>query len=172
MPAETAETITEDGWQYTGDLGEIDSENFLRITGRKKDLIITAGGKNIAPAAIEGIMATSKYINQVCVIGDRRKYLSALVTLDPDNIAEYAQENGIVFSSVDDLIDNEKVIRLIDDEVMRKNSELPSFETIKKVTILPEFTIENSMLTPTLKVKKNVVGKQYKDEIDRMYPKE
>lgn len=172
MPAETAETITEDGWQYTGDLGEIDSENFLKITGRKKDLIITAGGKNIAPAAIEGIMATSKYINQICVIGDRRKYLSALVTLDPDNIAEYAQENGIVFSSVDDLIDNEKVIRLIDDEVMRKNSELPSFETIKKVTILPEFTIENSMLTPTFKVKKNVVAKQYKDEIDRMYPKE
>jgi long-chain acyl-CoA synthetase len=154
MPAETAETITEDGWQYTGDLGEIDPENFLRITGRKKDLIITAGGKNIAPAAIEGIMATSKYVNQVCVIGDRRKYLSALVTLDPDIMAEYAQENGIVFSSVDDLIDNEKVIRLIDDEVMKKNSELPSFETIKKVTIVPEFTIENGMLTPTLKVKK------------------
>ena len=172
MPAETAETITEDGWQYTGDLGEIDSENFLRITGRKKDLIITAGGKNIAPAAIEGIMATSKYINQICVIGDRRKYLSALVTLDPDNIAEYAQENGIVFSSVDDLIDNEKVIRLIDDEVMKKNSELPSFETIKKVTIVPEFTIENSMLTPTLKIKKNVVSERHEVEIDSMYPNE
>lgn len=172
MPAETAETITEDGWQYTGDLGEIDSENFLKITGRKKDLIITAGGKNIAPAAIEGIMATSKYINQICVIGDRRKYLSALVTLDPDNIAEYAQENDIVFTNVDDLIDNEKVIRLIDDEVMRKNSELPSFETIKKVTIVPEFTIENSMLTPTLKIKKNVVSERHEVEIDSMYPNE
>ena len=172
MPAETAETITEDGWQYTGDLGEIDSENFLKITGRKKDLIITAGGKNIAPAAIEGIIATSKYINQICVIGDRRKYLSALVTLDPDNIAEYAQENDIVFTNVDDLIDNEKVIRLIDDEVMRKNSELPSFETIKKVTIVPEFTIENSMLTPTLKIKKNVVSERHEVEIDSMYPNE
>ena len=172
MPAETAETITEDGWQYTGDLGEIDSENFLKITGRKKDLIITAGGKNIAPAAIEGIMATSKYINQICVIGDRRKYLSALVTLDPDNIAEYAQENDIVFTNVDDLIDNEKVIRLIDDEVMRKNRELPSFETIKKVTIVPEFTIENSMLTPTLKIKKNVVSQRHEVEIDSMYPNE
>jgi long-chain acyl-CoA synthetase len=172
MPAETAETITEDGWQYTGDLGEIDSENFLKITGRKKDLIITAGGKNIAPAAIEGIMATSKYINQICVIGDRRKYLSALVTLDPDNIAEYAQENDIVFTNVDDLIDNEKVIRLIDDEVMRKNRELPSFETIKKVTIVPEFTIENSMLTPTLKIKKNVVSERHEVEIDSMYPNE
>jgi len=172
MPAETAETITEDGWQYTGDLGEIDSENFLKITGRKKDLIITAGGKNIAPAAIEGIMATSKYINQICVIGDRRKYLSALVTLDSDNIAEYAQENDIVFTNVDDLIDNEKVIRLIDDEVMRKNSELPSFETIKKVTIVPEFTIENSMLTPTLKIKKNMVSQRHEVEIDSMYPNE
>ena len=172
MPAETAETITEDGWQYTGDLGEIDSENFLKITGRKKDLIITAGGKNIAPAAIEGIMATSKYINQICVIGDRRKYLSALVTLDSDNIAEYAQENDIVFTNVDDLIDNEKVIRLIDDEVMRKNRELPSFETIKKVTIVPEFTIENSMLTPTLKIKKNVVSERHEVEIDSMYPNE
>ena len=172
MPAETAETITEDGWQYTGDLGEIDSENFLKITGRKKDLIITAGGKNIAPAAIEGIMATSKYINQICVIGDRRKYLSALVTLDPDNIAEYAQENDIVFTNVDDLIDNEKVVRLIDDEVMKKNSELPSFETIKKVTIVPEFTIENSMLTPTLKIKKNVVSERHEVEIDSMYPNE
>ena len=172
MPAETAETITEDGWQYTGDLGEIDSENFLKITGRKKDLIITAGGKNIAPAAIEGIIATSKYINQICVIGDRRKYLSALVTLDSDNIAEYAQENDIVFTNVDDLIDNEKVIRLIDDEVMRKNSELPSFETIKKVTIVPEFTIENSMLTPTLKIKKNVVSERHEVEIDSMYPNE
>ena len=94
------------------------------------------------------------------------------MTLDPDNIAEYAQENDIVFTNVEDLIDNEKVIRLIDDEVMRKNSELPSFETIKKVTIVPEFTIENSMLTPTLKIKKNVVSERHEVEIDSMYPNE
>ena len=172
MPEETAETITEDGWQYTGDLGEIDSENFLKVTGRKKDLIITAGGKNIAPSAIEGIIATSKYIAQICLIGDRRKYLTALITLDPDNIAEYARKNGISFSSVDDLIGNEKIVALIEEEVAEKSKTLASFETIKKVTIIPEFTIENGLLTPTFKIKKNVAMDRYQDKIDGMYPKE
>ena len=172
MPEETAETLTEDGWQYTGDLGEIDSENFLKVTGRKKELIITAGGKNIAPSAIEGIVAISKYIAQICVIGDRRKYLTALVTLDPDNIAEYARGSGISFSSVDDLIGNEKITALIEEEVAEKNKTLASFETIKKVTIIPEFTIENGLLTPTLKIKKNVAMDRYQEKIDAMYPKE
>lgn len=172
MPEETAETLTEDGWQYSGDLGEIDSENFLKVTGRKKELIITAGGKNIAPSAIEGIVAISKYIAQICVIGDRRKYLTALVTLDPDNIAEYAQKNSISFGSVDDLIGNEKITALIEEEVAEKNRTFASFETIKKVTIIPEFTIENGLLTPTLKIKKNVAMEKYQDKIDAMYPKE
>jgi len=172
MPEETAETLTEYGWQYSGDLGEIDSENFLKVTGRKKELIITAGGKNIAPSAIEGIVAISKYIAQICVIGDRRKYLTALVTLDPDNIAEYARENGISFGSVDDLIGNEKITALIEEEVAEKNKTFASFETIKKVTIIPEFTIENGLLTPTLKIKKNVAMDRYQENIDAMYPKE
>ena len=172
MPEETAETLTEDGWQYSGDLGEIDSENFLKVTGRKKELIITAGGKNIAPSAIEGIVAISKYIAQICVIGDRRKYLTALVTLDPDNIAEYARKNGISFGSVDDLIGNEKITALIEEEVAEKNKTFASFETIKKVTIIPEFTIENGLLTPTLKIKKNVAMDRYQENIDAMYPKE
>ncbi|MBW2591130.1 MAG: AMP-binding protein, partial [Deltaproteobacteria bacterium] len=172
MPEETAETLTEDGWQYSGDLGEIDSENFLKVTGRKKELIITAGGKNIAPSAIEGIIAISKYIAQICVIGDRRKYLTALVTLDPDNIAEYARKNGISFGSVDDLIGNDKITALIEEEVAEKNKTFASFETIKKVTIIPEFTIENGLLTPTLKIKKNIAMDRYQDKIDAMYPKE
>ena len=172
MPEETAETLTEDGWQYSGDLGEIDSENFLKVTGRKKELIITAGGKNIAPSAIEGIVAISKYIAQICVIGDRRKYLTALVTLDPDNIAEYARKNRISFDSVDDLIGNEKITALIEEEVAEKNKTFASFETIKKVTIIPEFTIENGLLTPTLKIKKNVAMDRYQENIDAMYPKE
>ena len=104
MPAETAETITPDGWQHTGDLGEIDDEGFLRITGRKKDLIVTAGGKNVAPSAIEGTIATSKYISQVCVIGDRRKYLTALITVDADNITAFAAANGIPGDNLDDLL--------------------------------------------------------------------
>jgi long-chain acyl-CoA synthetase len=170
MPEETTETITRDGWQHTGDLGEIDAENFLRVTGRKKDLIITAGGKNIAPAAIEGKLATSKYINQTCVIGDSRKFLTALVTLDADNTAAYAKEKGIQFSGINDLIKNEEIQKLIEAEVEEKNKEFASFESIKKVTIVPEFTIENGLLTPTLKVKRNMAIESHKKEIDLMYP--
>jgi long-chain acyl-CoA synthetase len=170
MPEETTETITKDGWQHTGDLGEIDAENFLRVTGRKKDLIITAGGKNIAPAAIEGKLATSKYINQTCVIGDSRKFLTALVTLDADNTAAYAKEKGIQFSGISDLIKNEEIQKLIEAEVEEKNKEFASFESIKKVTIVPEFTIENGLLTPTLKVKRNMAIESHKKEIDLMYP--
>lgn len=170
MPEETAATIDADGWQRTGDLGEIDADNFLRVTGRKKDLIITAGGKNIAPSNIEGFLATSKYINQVCVIGDRRKYLTALVTLDPDNTAEYAREHGIDFSTPDELISNEAIIDLINREIAEKNKALASFESIKKITLVPEFTVENGLSTPTFKVKKNVVQDRFKSQIEAMYP--
>jgi long-chain acyl-CoA synthetase len=169
MPEQTAETITSDGWQYTGDLGEIDAEGFLRVTGRKKDLIITAGGKNIAPSAIEGLIATSKYINQVCVIGDRRKYLTALVTVDPDNIQDYAREQGIEGATLADLVQNERIFKLIEAEVAEKNKDLASFETIKKIRIVDEFTIENGMLTPTLKVKRNVALDRHAPIIEEMY---
>ena len=169
MPKETAATITDDGWLKTGDLGEIDNENFLKITGRKKDIVVTSGGKNIAPAKIEGHLATSKYINQVCVIGDRKNYLTALVTLDPDNITEFAQSNGIDFEHTDELIGNDDVVNLIDDEVKKKNAGLAPFESIKKINIVPEFTIDNGLLTPTMKVKKNKVLKVHADSIDAMY---
>jgi len=172
MPEETAETISKDGWQHTGDLGEIDSENFLRVTGRKKDLIITAGGKNIAPTAIESVLASSKYINQVCVIGDARKYLTALVTLDADNTMGYAREKNIQFNGINDLMNSEEIIKLIDSEVAEKNNEFASFESIKKVTIVPEFTIDNGLLTPTLKIKRNVAMERYKKEIEAMYPED
>jgi long-chain acyl-CoA synthetase len=172
MPEETAKTITPDGWLHTGDLGEIDSENFLRVTGRKKDLIITAGGKNIAPSAIEGTIATSKYINQVMVIGDRRKYLTALVTLDPDNTKAYAEANGITFSDFNELLTNDKIVKLIENEVAEKNKNFAKFESIKKIAIVPEFTVENSLMTPTFKVKKNVALEKYKDKIESMYPKD
>lgn len=143
MPDETADTFTEDGWLRTGDLGSIDKNNVLKITGRKKDLIITAGGKNIAPSRIEGIMITSKYINQFCVIGDKRKYLSAIASLDEENISAFAEKKQIAYTSFSELLQHPEVQDLIDGEVARKNRDLPSFETIKKVTIVPEFTIEN-----------------------------
>jgi len=169
MPEDTAKTITDEGWQYTGDLGEIDSENFLKITGRKKDLIITSGGKNIAPSAIEGVIATSKYINQICIIGDRKNFLSALVTIDPDNVKDYASAKGIAFKGIDDLIKNENIKKLIEEEIAEKNKEFASFESIKKITIVPEFTIDNGLLTPTMKLKKNVALDIYKNEIEAMY---
>ncbi|MBF0225632.1 MAG: long-chain fatty acid--CoA ligase [Desulfobacterales bacterium] len=169
MPEETAKTIDNDGWLYTGDIGEIDSENFLKITGRKKDIIITAGGKNVAPSAIEGVLSTSKYINQVCIVGDNYKYLTALVTLEPDNIKQYAEQNGIKFENIDDLIENKAIINLIESEIMQKNKEFASFETIKKIKIVPNFSIENGFLTPTLKLKKNLIIKQYQNKIEEMY---
>jgi len=169
MPADTAETLTEDGWQHTGDLGEIDDEGFLRITGRKKDLIVTAGGKNVAPSAIEGLIATSPYISQVCVIGDRRKYLTALITVDQDNIRAFATEHGIAGDSLDELLASDGINALIQSVVEEKNTHFASFETIKKFRLLEEFSIENGMLTPTLKVKRNIAMERFADVIDGMY---
>jgi long-chain acyl-CoA synthetase len=169
MPAETAETLTPDGWQHTGDLGEIDDEGFLKITGRKKDLIVTAGGKNVAPSAIEGLIATSKYISQVCVIGDRQKYLTALITVDADNVKAFAEERSIETTSLDDLLKNQEVNDLIRSVVEEKNAELASFETIKEFRLLDEFSIENGLLTPTLKVKRNIAMERFEAVIEEMY---
>jgi long-chain acyl-CoA synthetase len=169
MPEETADTFTEDGWLKTGDIGTIDANNVLKITDRIKDIIITAAGKNIAPSRIEGMLATSIYINQVCVVGDKKKYLSAVVTVDEINIRNYADKNQISYESMSDLIGHADIKALIDAEVEKKNSDLASFETIKKVTIVPEFTIENAMMTPTFKLKKKVIIRSYKDIIDTMY---
>jgi long-chain acyl-CoA synthetase len=169
MPAETAETLTPDGWQHTGDLGEIDDKGFLKITGRKKDLIVTAGGKNVAPSAIEGLIATSKFISQVCVIGDRQKFLTALITVDGDNVKAFAEERSIETTSLDDLLKNQEVNDLIRSVVEEKNTELASFETIKDFRLLDEFSIENGLLTPTLKVKRNVAMERFADVIGEMY---
>lgn len=169
MPEETEKNITGDGWLLTGDLASIDDEGFVTITGRKKDLIITSGGKNVAPSAIEGLMALSKYINQVCVIGDKRKYLTALVTLDLEAVKEYCQVQGIDYINDSVALDNVQIQALIEDEINVRNQELPSYETIKKIALVPEFTIENEALTPTLKVKRNVVMEQYADKIEAMY---
>ncbi len=169
MPKETAKDINDDGWLFTGDLASIDNEGFVCITGRKKGLIITSGGKNIAPSAIEGLMALSKYISQVCVIGDKHKYLTALITADQETIGEYCQIHGIEFRDLSALVDNEQIRALIETEINIRNQELASYETIKQFSLVPEFTIENEMLTPMLKVKRNVVMKQYAENIEIMY---
>ena len=169
MPEETAKDLSKEGWLSTGDLASIDDEGFVSVTGRKKDLIITSGGKNVAPSAIEGLMALSKYINQVCIIGDKHKYLTALITLDQETIGEYCHIHGIEFGDLSALMDNKQIRTLIETEINIRNQELASYETIKQFSLVSEFTIENEMLTPTLKVKRNVVMKQYAEKIDRMY---
>lgn len=171
MPDKTKETFSDDGWLLTGDIGEIES-GFLKITGRKKEIIITAGGKNVAPAYIEGVIGTSTFINQVMVVGDRKKFLTALVTLDPLTVEEYAVKNGINFQNVEELITHPAIMELINAEVEERNKNFASFETIKKVTIVPEFTVENGLITPTMKLKKNVITDQYTSQIEGMYPKE
>ncbi len=169
-PEATAETIDKDGWLYTGDVGEIDDDGFLKITDRKKDLIITAGGKNIAPQRVEKMISSSRYISQVVAYGDKKKFLSALIALDQEQIEAWATAQGIEYSSWDELVKNDRVAELIDNEVTKQNNQLASFESIKKTIILPrEFTIESGELTPSMKIKRKVVVENYKKELEALY---
>jgi long-chain acyl-CoA synthetase len=165
----TAETIV-DGWLLTGDVGEIDSDGFLKITDRKKDIIVTAGGKNITPQYIENKLKASIYINDTVVIGDKRKFLSCLIMIDEDNVAKFAQDNKIQFSTYKDLTCDEQVIALIDREVKNVNETLARVENIRKFTILPKRLYEeDGEVTPTMKIKRKFVNKAFKDLIEAMY---
>ncbi|MBI3540755.1 MAG: long-chain fatty acid--CoA ligase [Deltaproteobacteria bacterium] len=169
-PQATKEAFTSDGWFKTGDIGEIDAEGFLRITDRKKDIIVTAGGKNIAPQNIENLLKTVPFISQVMVHGDRRKYLTALVTLNPQPIEEYARTKKIQFTAFKDLVQTPEIYRLVKLAIEEKNKQLASFESIKKFAILDQdFTQETGELTPTLKVKRKFVNEKYKDVIEGLY---
>ncbi len=162
-----------DGWYYSGDVGHFDSEGNLVITDRKKDIIITSGGKNIPPQNIENLLKTSPYINQVMVHGDKRKYLTALVTLNPETIIAFAEKESLPNKNIADLAMDRKVRQLIDQEIAIKNQELASYERIKRFVILPrDFSIEHGELTPTLKVKRKEVTEKYKDLLEGMYEKE
>jgi long-chain acyl-CoA synthetase len=162
----TDETLI-DGWLHSGDLGKIDSDGFLHITGRKKDLIITAGGKNIAPKNIESSMKDLNVVGEAVVIGDRRKFLTALVSLDADAAAAFSKEHGV---DEDKLHDSEKLREMIQGHVDKVNSELARVEQIKKFTVVEKpFSIEGGELTPTLKVKRKIVNENYADAIEAMY---
>jgi len=169
MPEET-EQVLRGGWFYTGDIGHLDADGFLHITDRKKDIIVTSGGKNIAPQKIENRAKTQKLITQFVVHGDRRHYLTALVTLDRDQVVRFANENQILFSEYGELIKNPRVLSMVQKVVDDVNKQLSSFETIKKFVILPhEFTVESGDLTPSLKVKRSAINRRYIAELDSMY---
>jgi long-chain acyl-CoA synthetase len=167
-PELTAETV-KDGWLYTGDVGTLE-DGFLKIMDRKKDILITAGGKNITPAFIENKLKFSSYIQDAVVIGDGRKFLSALVLIDEDNVTKYAQDNRIPYTTFEDLTQNPEILKLIDQEVVKVNKTLSQVESIKKFALLPRrFYEEDGDVTPTKKVKRRFLEKRYADLIESLY---
>ena len=168
-PEATAETIV-DGWLHSGDVGTIDEDGFLTITDRKKDIIVTAGGKNITPQYIENKLKASLYINDAVVIGDRRKFLSCLIIIDEDNVVKFAQDQKVQFSTYKDLTQHEEINKLIESEVKAVNESLSRVEQVKKFTILPKKLYEeDGEVTPTMKVKRSFINKAFGDLIEAMY---
>ncbi len=167
-PELTASTV-KDGWLHTGDVGTLE-DGFIKILDRKKDIIITAGGKNITPAFIENKLKFSPYIQDAVVIGERRKYLVALILIDEDNVTKYAQDHRIPFTTFADLTRNPEIRQLIEGEVSKVNKTLSQVETIKKFELLPRrFYEEDGDVTPTKKVKRRFLEKRYADLIETMY---
>jgi long-chain acyl-CoA synthetase len=169
LPEATAEAIDEDGWFHTGDIGEIDGDGFVRITDRKKDLIVTAGGKNIAPQPIENRVKQSPYIDEAVMIGDRRPYGILLVVPNAARTTEWAESNGVAASGKA-LLDDDRVRSMIEREALGSLSDFARFEQPKKVALLAtEFTVESGVLTPTQKVKRRVVQERFSDVIESLY---
>ena len=167
---ETKATFDSEGWLHTGDLAEIDNSGYVKIIGRKKEILITSAGKNIAPVEVEDLIKPHQLIGQVCVVGDGKKYLSALVVLDGDGGAEaWASDNGMEYS-IESMASNPKVVDAIQKQVDEANSQVAQVQQIKKFVVLEkEWTDSSGELTPTLKLKRNVIAEMYSDEIESMY---
>jgi len=169
-PEATRETFDEDGWLHSGDIGEIDEDGFLSITDRKKELIITSGGKNVAPQSIEKELRSIPAVGQAVVLGDRRNYLTALLTLDPQLLPREAERIGSPAKGLEAAAQCPVLRRHLEESVDTVNSGLARFETIKRFVVLPvEFTVEGGELTPTMKLKRRVVNEKYVAEIESLY---
>jgi long-chain acyl-CoA synthetase len=172
QPEKTAETLR-DGWLHTGDVGRMDNEGFFYITDRMKDIIITAGGKNITPSEIENQLKFSPYITDAVVIGDRRAFLSALIMIDHENVEKFAQDNSIPFSNYQSLCRRQEILELIEGEVTRVNAKFARVEQVRKFRLIEQkLTAEDEELTPTMKLKRKLVNEKYRDLIEQMYARE
>lgn len=169
-PEATAEAIDAEGWLHTGDLGRIDADGFLYITGRKKEIIITAGGKNLSPAKIENALKTSPYIKEACAIGDRRPFVAALIQIEPELVGDWATRRGIAYAGFEDLTRQPEVVRLIEGEVRKANAQLARVEQVRAFRLLPrELHQDDGEVTATQKLKRRVVEQRYADLIEQMY---
>ena len=169
-PEATAEAIEKDGWFHTGDIGFVDPDGFLVITDRKKDIIVTSGGKNIAPQPIENRLKTNKFFTEVVMIGNKRNFAAALVVPNFEALEAWAQQRGIAAAGREELVRRPEVVGHYKGLVEQMTADLAQFEKIKKIALLAkEFTQDSGELTPTLKVKRRVVEERYKPMIDAMY---
>jgi long-chain acyl-CoA synthetase len=172
-PEATAEAIDGEGWFHTGDVGALDDDGFLRITDRKKDIIVTAGGKNVAPQPIENRLKSNPFVEQAVMVGDRRKFVSLLVVPSFVNLEAWATEQGITWSGRAELLARPEVQAHVEAEIAVGLDDLSPFETPKRIALLEEeFTIQNGTLTPTLKIKRRVVQDRFKELIDGFYSEE
>ena len=166
----TREAIDDDNWFHTGDIGEFDDDNYLKITDRKKNILVTSGGKNVVPAALENALAVLANVDQVCILGDGRNFISALVVPNFEALNAYAAERGLNVSGNEELVNHPEIIGLVEKEVEQAMEPFARYEKIKKIALLPqEFTIDGGELTPTLKVKRKVVLERYSSVIEGIY---
>ena len=165
----TAEVLERDGWLHTGDVGEVDDEGFVRITGRKKEILVTAGGKNVAPAVLEDRLRAHALVDQCLVVGDGQPFIGALVTIDRETFPAWAEQHG-KSGDVADLVDDPELVAAVQEAVDDANKAVSKAESIRKFTILPgEWTEEGGQLTPSLKLKRNVVVRDARAEIESLY---
>ena len=166
----TREAFTADGFFKTGDIGEFDAEGFLKITDRKKELFKTSGGKYIAPSPVEQNIKGSRFVNQVVLVGNDRKFPAALIVPNFEQLASYAKREGLSLKTHKDFCANDKIIKLFEKEVDAATPDLSKYEKVKKIALLEEeMTVEGGEMTPTLKIKRRVVDEKYKDVIEKIY---